>query len=478
MQGMFFKLFLSFILTVVLGGGLSMIAFSTFMDVAVGTSKNEMSRNFDEKFTKLTVVSGQAALEIYRCGGKAGYDTYTNGLFEAGQTRVLLIGENNLTITGDNIADEYVKIAENVRISSERYVQHSNHNLTVAQKISSKEGISIVVIGVQTFDFPVPLSPPKDKSGPFFIKNPPPFFAVREIIRTTVMLLVVSAVCYFLASSLTKPIKRLQKTAQRIAGGDFSARAGKMQKRSGNEITDLGRDFDIMVDRTEKLINAQNRLLCDISHELRSPLARLNVALELAKQRLNADDDSALKKIGQESNRLNELIGQLLILNRLESGGKLNKFEPVNVTELLVEVVEDCNFEASQRERGVMIVSCSNAIVNGSHELLRRAIENIVRNACQYTARNTKAEVSLSVMEKEVQIKVVDYGVGAPEADMPHLFEPFYRVAKARERETGGVGIGLAITEQAVKTHGGCVTACNAQDHTGLIVTIFLPQAT
>ncbi len=477
MRGMFFKLFLSFLLTVILGGGLGMVVFFTFMDATLGRSQNEMLQKYDEKFTKLIVISGQAALEMYRCGGRAEYETYINGLFEAGGTRVFLIGEDNLTITGEMVADEYVKIAENVRKNSEIYVQHSGRNLTVAKKITTSGGNSNVLVGVHTLDSPPPWPPPKDRKGQFFERKPPPFVAAGEIIRTIVMLIVVSAVCYFLASSLTKPIKKLQKTAQQIAGGDFSARVGKMSGRSGSEIADLGRDFDIMADRTEKVINGQKRLLCDISHELRSPLARLNVALELAMQRLNAHDNSALKKIGQEADRLNELVGQLLILNRLESGGELNDLEAVNVTEMLLMVVEDCKFEASQSDRGVRVISCSNATVNGSRELLRRAIENIVRNACQYTARNTQAEVSLSVLEHEVQITVVDYGQGVPEADIPHLFEPFYRVAKARERKTGGVGIGLAITEQAVKIHGGSVVVRNAQDHAGLIVTIILPQA-
>lgn len=478
MKGMFFKLFLSFFLTMVLGGGLSMIAFSTFMDATIGRSKNEMSRHIGENFANLNLSMGKAAIKLYQYGGKTGYDTFINGLFEAGGPRIFLIGDDNQSITGDKVAKEYVKIAENARINDGIFVQHSAGNLTVARKITTPDGLTNVVIGVHAIDFHAerrPPPPPKEE-GHLLTKFLPPFSAAGEMIRTTVMLIVVSAVCYFLASSLTKPIKRLQKTAQRIAGGDFSARVGKMKGGSGNEITDLGRDFDIMVDRTEKVINAQNRLLGDISHELRSPLARLNVALELAKQRLNADDDSALKKIGQESNRLNELIGQLLILNRLESDGKPIIFEPVDITKLLLGVVEDCDFEASQKKRGVKILSCSNATVTGSHELLRRAIENIVRNACQFTAKNTKAEVSLSVMENEVQITVVDYGTGVPEADIPHLFEPFYRVAKARERETGGVGIGLAITEQAVKKHGGRVSVCNAQDHTGLIVTIVLPQ--
>jgi len=129
------------------------------------------------------------------------------------------------------------------------------------------------------------------------------------------MLVVLSVFCYFLACSLTIPIRRLQKTTQQIAGGDYSVRVGKNLGRTGNEIADLGRDFDIMVDRTEKVINAQKRLLRDISHELRSPLARMNVALELAKSRFNAEDDKSLQKMGLESDRLNQLIGHLLTLN-------------------------------------------------------------------------------------------------------------------------------------------------------------------
>jgi signal transduction histidine kinase len=209
------------------------------------------------------------------------------------------------------------------------------------------------------------------------------------------------------------------------------------------------KDFNIMVERTKKVINAQKRLLCDISHELRSPLARLN-----------------------------ELVGHLLILTRLESGAGIHALEQVNLAGLLREVAGDANFEASCNGRGVKVVSSAEITVNGSRELLRRAIENIVRNTAQYTAEHTQVEIVLSVGEKEAEIKVIDFGPGVPERDLPHLFVPFYRVAETRERQSGGVGIGLAINEQAVKAHGGKFIACNGDDRQGLIVTITLPLQT
>lgn len=201
----------------------------------------------------------------------------------------------------------------------------------------------------------------------------------------------------------------------------------------------------------------------------------MNVALELARSRFNAADDSTLQKIGLESDRLNELIGQLLTLTRLESGAGLAGVESVDLTRLVSEVVEDVDFEASDSGRGVKIVAETEVTISGSRELLRRAIENIIRNAAQYTAENTLVEVTLSAGDNEVAIKVVDFGSGVPEQDLPHLFEPFYRVAIGRERQTGGVGIGLAIAEQAVKAHGGRVIMQNGDAGKGLVVTITLP---
>lgn len=515
MRSMFFRLFLGFWLTMILGGAVSVAVISTFQHLSIEVLKSDMTKKFDENVAKLIVLLGHAAREMYRCGGQTEYENYIKGIAEGARIKITLIRDDNRTITGDTISDEFVNLADNARKQPEVSLKKSGDTLIVTKYLTTTNSESNVVIGMHTFGPPLGMPPPPEGSdfhpfgpppgmtphpegGEFHPFGPPPkmpppparreldsqtrfvplFFGRGELIRTTIMLIVVSGVCYILARSLTMPIRKLQKTTQQIAGGDYSARVGKSLERAGNEITDLGRDFDIMVERTEKVINAQKRLLRDISHELRSPLARLNVALALAKKRFNEDDDSSLKKIGQEADRLNELIGQLLILTRLESGAGIHALEPVNLTELVREVAGDVNFEASCNGRGVKVVSSAEITVNGSRELLRRAIENIVRNAAQYTAEHTRVEIVLSVGEKEAEIKVIDFGPGVPERDLPHLFEPFYRVAEARERQSGGVGIGLAITEQAVKAHGGKVIALNGYDRQGLIVTITLPLQT
>ena len=484
MRSMFFRLFLGFWLTILLGGAVSVLVLRSSQHFSHEFFKNDMIRKLDENAARLIVLSGQAAREMYRCGGQAEYEDYINGLVAGARTRISLIRDDNRTLAGGKISDEFVNLAENARKQTEATLKKSGETLTVAKHLTTKDGDSFVVIGEHTVGPPPGMQPqaemqppPEGKKWPFFAGILPPFFVKGEMVRIITMIVVISAFCYLLARSLTIPIKRLQKTTQQIAGGDYSVRVGKSLGRIGNEIADLGRDFDIMVERTEKVINSQTRLLRDISHELRSPLARMNVALEIAKNRFAAEDDKSLQKIGLESDRLNELIGHLLTLTRLESGAGLAVVESVDLTRLVAEVVEDVDFEAASSGRGVKIVAATEVTIAGSRELLRRAIENIIRNAAQYTAEKTQVEVTLSAGDNEVQIKVVDFGPGVPEQDLPHLFEPFYRVAKARERQTGGVGIGLAIAEQAVKAHGGTVLMQNGDDGNGLVVTITLPRS-
>ncbi|MDR3630167.1 MAG: ATP-binding protein [Desulfocapsaceae bacterium] len=496
MRGIFFKLFLSFWLIMLLGGAMSVVAVSTFRHLSIESLKTDMARKNDENLARLIVLSGQAAWEMFTCGGSEEYESYIDGLAAGARIRLTLIRDDNRTITGGEIDSESEKLADSARIAPQASLLKTAEGLTVAKRLTARDGGSVVVVGVQTFGPPPgqPPPPPPDAGGFHFHGGPPlgpplpfgeerhlyarffpPFLGRGEIIRSAIMLIVVSGVCYVLARSLATPIRRLQVIAQRIAEGDYSARVGTVMGGAGSELAALGRDFDIMVERTEKVIAAQKRLLRDISHELRSPLARLNVALELAKKQLHAEENISLRKIGQESARLNDLIGQLLILARLESGSGLPAVERVNLAGLIREVAADANFEASSMGRGVEILSVQEIGVSGSRELLRRAIENIVRNAVQYTARNTRVQISLSLEARRAEIRVVDFGAGVPEQDLLHLFEPFYRVAKARERQTGGTGIGLAIAEQAVKAHGGRIAALNGEGQKGLIVIIVLP---
>ncbi len=485
MRSMFWRLFLSFWLIMILGGFVSFIVISTFRHLSIEVLRDDMSRKMDENMTKLIVLSGKAALQIYRCGGGDEYGAFIGELRDGAGVDIQLVGADNQSITGEPLQEKQIQLVEKARKEHRIFQEKMATSLTVAKEITIKDGENIVVIGAHAFGPPPGMGgPPPGMRGPgrgkppFFARMPPPFFGPGEIIRTVIMMLMVSVVCYLLARSLVIPIRRLQKIAQRITGGDYSARVGDGLGRAGNEIADLGRDFDVMVERTETVINSQKRLLRDISHELRSPLARLKVALEIAKKRLNGEHDSALVKIGQEADRLNVLIGHLLILSRLESGAGPTIMEEVDLAELLREVAADADFEASLCNRGVTLVAVAEASVAGARELLLRAIENIVRNAVRYTAAGTQVEIVLAIHDGKALISICDYGPGVPEDDLAHLFEPFFRVAKARERQTGGVGIGLAIAMQAVKVHGGTVAVQNASHPYGLKVTITLPLAT
>jgi signal transduction histidine kinase len=285
-------------------------------------------------------------------------------------------------------------------------------------------------------------------------------------------------VCYILARYLTSPIVRLRAATQKLAAGDLTARAGASSSRRHDETAELVRDFDRMAERIESLLTAQGRLLTDISHELRSPLARLNVALELARQRSGPGAQSALERIDREATRLNGLIAELLTIARLEgSEGSMPRF-PVQLEPLIQEIARDGEFEAQNRICHVELSVVHDCVVIGNRALLHSAIENVVRNAVRYTGQGTEVEIRLEEAQgsfgSEAVITVADSGPGVPEDALDKIFQPFYRIDDARGRQTGGVGLGLAITERAVRLHGGMVKAAN-RPQGGLMVEIRLP---
>jgi two-component system sensor histidine kinase CpxA len=228
----------------------------------------------------------------------------------------------------------------------------------------------------------------------------------------------------------------------------------------------------------ENLVNAQSRLLNDISHELRSPLARLSVALGLARQRTGPDAAGNLNRIELEANRLNELIGRLLALARMEEGNQPTQMAPVALGDLVCEVAKDAQFEAQGRNCEVRCEVVQDSIVLGNSALLHSAVENVVRNAMRYTHEGTEIEVEVKRANlangPEAIICISDHGPGVPQEALSKLFRPFYRIDDARNRQTGGVGLGLSITERAVRLHGGSVTAQNRPEG-GLSVEIRLP---
>jgi len=248
----------------------------------------------------------------------------------------------------------------------------------------------------------------------------------------------------------------------------------------------------VMAERIQSLVGAERRLLGDISHELRSPLARMQVALDLADQSADEETRGYLARIEREGARLNELVGQLLALTRLETTGASAPRQPVNLDELVAEVVGDADFEARGQNRAVRVTQSEQCFISGNAELLRSAVENVIRNATRYTPQETEIEVALQQEKLQQEkarstdsrstparartavIRVRDHGPGVPEESLSKLFDPFYRVADARDRQSGGVGLGLSIAQRAVRFHGGTIAATNAPDG-GLIVEIRLP---
>jgi signal transduction histidine kinase len=306
------------------------------------------------------------------------------------------------------------------------------------------------------------------------LPRPPPESFFHPIMHVLAVTLTGGLFCYWLARHLTSPVEKLRAATQELAGGNLSVRVLPTMGKRRDELASLSADFDLMAEKIETLINSQRRLLGDISHELRSPLARLNVALELARQRAGADAASALERIQHEAENLNEMIGQLLTLTRLESGAEGLRKTPFDLVKLVGAITDDAQFEAASRNRAVRLKTSSHCTIVGNEPLLRRAIENVVRNAVQYTAPGTEVEVELNCSRSAV-ITIRDHGPGVPENALREIFRPFYRVDDARDREAGGVGLGLAIADRAVRLHNGSLEAANAATD-GLVVTIRLPS--
>jgi two-component system sensor histidine kinase CpxA len=274
---------------------------------------------------------------------------------------------------------------------------------------------------------------------------------------------------YALVLIFTRPLVRLRTAARQLAQGNLKARV-KAPPQSARDFREdefkaLVYDFNHMAARLESLVNAQHLLLRDVSHELRSPLARLSVGLELAREDAAPEMTAHLNRIEREAEKLNQLIGQLLTLSSMEAAEKSENFQPVSLKALIAEILPDAEYEAQQRRSAIAFAAGEDCAIAGNRELLYRAIENVVRNAVRYTEPGSAVEICLHCSQLEEKrtavLEVSDHGPGIPETDLNDIFRPFYRVDRARSSETGGFGVGLAIADRAVKLHGGELCAVN-----------------
>ena len=281
-------------------------------------------------------------------------------------------------------------------------------------------------------------------------------------------------ICLLIAHYLTKPIERMRDATHELARGNLDIRAGENLGNRQDEIADLVRDFDIMAGELRNQIQSERNLLSGVSHELRSPIARIRLALALASTADDRERAEMLDRIEQDTIQLDSMLERILTVARLESGQQKPKIEPLSLNDVVDEVLHDANFEAAATGATITFHGNSEVKMNGDASLLRSAFENVVRNAVFYSGQGGKIAVSLEKTDGAAVISVRDNGPGVPENALPLLFKAFYRVDDSRGANTGGMGLGLAIVRNAVAIHGGSVSANNLSPH-GLEVQLRLP---
>jgi len=295
-------------------------------------------------------------------------------------------------------------------------------------------------------------------------------------LRILAAALISALVSFFLARSLTAPLEALRTATRGIASGDLDARVNLAGPERHDEFGQLAVDFNAMASRLQTMQRANRRLLRDVSHELRSPLARLSVAVAIARKKGADNVRSELDRIELEGERLETLVNDVLGLLRETSENSPRQDENLDLTELLSELVEVVNYEVEDGKHGIHWKPAEQVFFTGDRELLWRTLENLLRNALRHTDPDRGVELRLhrDASAKKIEISVEDHGPGVPEAELEKIFEPFYRTQEARDRTSGGHGIGLAIATAAVGRHGGTITAANAPAG-GLLMKVVLP---
>jgi signal transduction histidine kinase len=404
------------------------------------------------------VIYGQTAADLYEREGSEALQKYLQRIETESEIKGFLLNSEKKEVSNREPQSDFQPLLRGDLQKNETQFEAKNLNVLAAVKITTQSNEYIFLGEI-----------PRTVSYSIFAVPPPVRF-----LRITLLIFTSLLVCFWLARHLTAPIVKLNDAAKRISKGDLTARIGAIFGGRNDELTDLSRNFDQMAEQLEALKNAQSRLFGDISHELRSPLARLNVATALARGGDKIEIDDALNVIEAEAATINEMIGQLLTIAKLESPDQNLQLNEIDVNELLREIVADAKFETINKTKTLEIRSLEQHSIPGDRKLLRSAIENAVRNALHYTAENTTVEIDAYHENKKFVIKIRDHGSGVPENALKDLFQPFYRVENARERSSGGTGLGLAIADRAAKLHGGTIKALNAKDG-GLIIIISLP---
>lgn len=457
MNRLFFKIFLWFCVIVILVG----LSIETSSILA-----NYYEMSWQRVLHSVMPMEAEKCARMYEASGKQAVQDYLDELQRQKTVRFYFFDEDGNDLLDRGAPELVAKLARN----RENLHRTAQQNLSL---VAPRQGIAMRLVP----------GPSGRKYTLAFQQSPTVIMPVSEAIgahpywRLAVIALFGGILCFLLTRNITQPIVRLRKAASGIAAGRLKTRVDPRVLRRQDEIGTLGRDFDRMAEQIEGLVTAQRNLLGDVSHELRSPLARLVVALGLLRQASPQDAPEYLKRIEQEADRLDKLIGQLLTLTRIESGVESAQRENFDLTNLIQEVVADGNFEARAQDREVKLVHADACTMIGVPEMLRSAIENVVRNAIRHTPPSTSVDITLTQRGNSSAgsslLKVRDHGPGVPDRMLGNIFLPFHQVPENNANDQGA-GLGLAIADRVARMHDGSISARNATDG-GLIVEIVLP---
>ncbi|HEX3144810.1 MAG TPA: ATP-binding protein [Pyrinomonadaceae bacterium] len=456
MSSLFVKIFLGFVVVVILVG----TSLETSSILA-----NYYEVRWQGVLHSIMPMEAEKCARMYEQSGKQAVEDYLDEMQKQKGVRFYFFDEDGNSLIDRGAPEIILKLAKN----KEALERTAHQNLSM---VDPRRGIGMRLVP----------GPSGKRYVLAFQQSPNMIMPVSEAVGTHpyLRLLVVgllgTGLCLLLTLHITRPIRRLRAATQNIASGKLKTRVDKSVRRRHDEIGMLGQDFDQMANQIEALVAAQRELLGDVSHELRSPLARMIVALGLLKQASPDEAVEYVNRINTEAERLDKMIGQLLTLTRIESGAELAQREKFDFTNLVQEVAADGDFEARAHHREVKVTRADTCTILGIPEMLRSAIENVVRNAIRYTPEGTTVEIALERLaesDEKVLLTIRDHGPGVPKIMLAGIFQPFQRVPTA-ENNSEGAGLGLAIADRVVQMHNGQIRALNADDG-GLIVEITLP---
>lgn len=450
MRSLYWKIFISFWLATVL------IIFTTAWvtsQISQKSSQPAHEQMFMDSYANAAVATFESGQQT----------ALLNWLKQIGLSRhmsLYLLSSTGEIIGSDEAPANVKKVGENLLKDQLSEGIFTSGKLIVSHEIISTSGKYYRLAAVS------------DKPISYFVQIP----WAGLTIRLTLAIFISGLICYLLSLYLTQPLRTLGMAAKLLAAGKLSTRVGHFRGHTKDEIGELSDEFDQMAEQLEHLVSSKERLLQDISHELRSPLARLNIAIELARNKTKGLAEAEFDRMEIESNRLNTLISEILEFARLEKTTSELFCTEVFLPDLLAGLIQDANYESglsSERVKAGPIAPCKLRL---DARLIHRAIENILRNALHYSPTDQNVIVSLTWDEskKHIHIDIKDNGPGVPDDQLKKIFNPFYRVDTAREKKTGGYGLGLAIASRAIQLHHGEIIATN-DEQGGLLVRITLP---